>query len=203
MKVAVKLSKKMLFLGLLGLWLAGCGTEKGPVASEQAEFSQAEDGTVFLTFTPEAARRAGKIAAIPEEGRSVWDLFTEDGGYLIVSETNGKGPKDNLIVEFEVPRGALDIPCPISMTVYGNTLSELVIAFWPGGLQFLEDAELIVTIGSELADISTDQLVVHHHYESGAVEEASITSLKNEGKARLTFVTAVPGFSRFSMAGNP
>ena len=130
--------------------MVGCGMEPSPVASGEATLTPGEDGRTFLTFTPQAADRVAKISAIPDEGRSVSALFDSDGGQLEVIEFNGSGSRDDLKIYFRVYAGALAEPVTINMTVYGNSLEELVVAFEPGGLEFLREAMLVAKIGADL-----------------------------------------------------
>ena len=168
---------------------AGCGVEQSPVAQEEAAVTQAEDGRMLLTFSPEAAQRAAKIV---EEGRTVSQLFNAQSGNLVINDDDG------LKVTLSVPQNALAADEQITMTAYGNTLSELVVAFEPGGLVFLIASQLEIRLDNELVDLPLDGLQAWHILDDGTVEPAGIVFVDEENSK--TYITLdVPGFSRYSL----
>lgn len=184
-------------LASLVLFSAGCSSDTSPTA---AAVTQNEDGRTFVSFSSDALVHAGKVAAIPfAEGETVSELFTaKGGGKLGFADDNRSGSGDDVGVTFRVSRKALDADVTIHMTVYGNTMSNLVVAFEPGGLIFREDAELEIQLGADLIDLDTKSIVVHHTYNDGTVEEAVVYSSEYSEKA-FKIKVAVPGFSRYSL----
>ena len=135
MKCIAVFRRSFLPLGLILTSLVlGCSTDSTPLAS--ADLTLAADGRAFLSFSPEARQRAGKLAAIPSaEGVVVSELFTaKSGGKLEFEDKGQNGTEDDLGVYFRVARESIDRDVVITMTVYGSTLADLVIAFEPGGL---------------------------------------------------------------------
>ena len=171
-------------------------------ATQESTWGQLKQNVETLEV---AAKKGGNGGSddqpTPSSPRTVSAVCDASGGYLKVEDLGGKGPTDNLIVEFRVYRDALVEPVEITMTVTGNTLSELVVAFEPGGLEFLKDADLVVTIGNDLVDTEAELLQVQHHYSDGTIETAQIKSLKMVGKSRINMHVFVPGFSRYSLGG--
>lgn len=187
----------MLFVVLV----TGCGTDRSPVATgNQAEVVQAEDGRAFLAFSTAGVRRAARIATLPAEGVTVSGLIDLEGGTLSVDDANGGGTKDDVHIDFTVAAGALSAPQTITMTVYGNSLEELIVAFDPGGLVFLLDAELDIRMGKDLVSTSVEQIRAWHEYADGSGEDATITEAYSSGNT-VRVKVAVPGFSRYSMGG--
>jgi hypothetical protein len=117
----------------------------------------------------------------------------------------------NAALKALVPRGgnALDDDVEITMTVYGQTLSELVIAFEPGGLDFLIAAELEIAVGLDKVDIDLGDLAAYHASQEDyndndendwQEEEIDIEELY-EGSEEIKFIIEIPGFSRYSTGG--
>ena len=181
----------------------GCGTEyHSPVASNpEPTFTQAEDGRTFITFSPQAQHRAAKVSAIPAQGRTVSKVFDANHNAFEIFDANGTDHRlDDITVFFTVPDHALDHPVEITMTVYGNTLEEMVVVFEPGGLTFLHHATLGVFMGHNLVHTPHNQLKAWHEHGDGSVEEANIFWLKVTD-AKVKMKIAVPGFSRYSPGG--
>ena len=166
---------------------AGCGANHSPVAS-----SSDEENTIL---TPAAKKKSEDVSVNP---RTVQKWIGSKGGILVMEETSGE-VRDNLIVDFIVPKGALEESHLITMTVHGDLLSELEVEFSPGGLEFLKDASLQVIIGYNRVDVDTQTLKVLHMYDDGTVEDAYLEVVKENGKLKLTIIAAVPGFSRYSL----
>lgn len=207
----------------LGALVAGCSTGNSPVASAPDE-AQAGAGPVYLALTPGGLRPVGKPAAIPDEGLSVSRTFWPGkSGSMLVQDLQGKGVRDDLQVEFRVGSGSLTEATTISMTVYGNTLSDLILAFEPSGLVFADAAQIRVAIGAKRVDRSLLDLVglvlpfsgleAEHTTSDGETDSARITSVRTFIK--LLFATVetfdlllydyavicveVPGFSRYGL----
>lgn len=182
------------------LILPGCGTGHSPVASTDIQPQIIEaDGRSLLSFGAAGAQRAAKIATIPTEGVTVSDLFGLTGGTIQVKDDNGNGPKDDLRVTFTVPDNALNLPTNITMTVYGNTLEDLVVEFQPSGLVFLQDAELDLRFGTDLVSTPFNQIVVWHEYSDGTVVPATFSKYNSGNIIRLKI--DIPGFSKYSSGG--
>ncbi|MBI2503589.1 MAG: hypothetical protein HYW07_10210 [Candidatus Latescibacteria bacterium] len=204
--------------------ITGCGEGKAPLAPESASLDQASGGVTYLTFSPQALERAGKIASIPETGKTVSKTFYPDQtASMKIQDLNGSGTRDDLEVEFTVAAGDLSKRKTITMTVYGNNLSDLVMAFEPDGLVFNQPAKLAVKIGAQRVDQSLLDLkalllpfadVEAYHDHDGSVEGATITSVKTYiyvlllGEAETPpplydyarIKVDVPGFSRYGLS---
>lgn len=198
--------------------LGGCAVDQAPLApEEEAQVAAPENGRFLLAFSPEAAQRAAKLTAIPADGRSAEDWFDATGGTLVVHEANTPELTDDLLVRFWVPEGALeegadptstnyatgDIADPdevlITMAVFGNTLSELIVDFGPGGLLFDPNSWLSLSLGWDLVDIPAEGLVVWHIHDDGMIEQAEVVVRQTDSGIKIHVV--VPGFSRYSMGG--
>ena len=137
-----------------------------------------------------------------DEVRSVSERVKPHGkAQLFLQDVNSSLTNDdNLQVTLIVPSGAVNERVKITMTVYGNYLSDLVIAFQPGGLVFDESATLKVGMGGALVDVDPEGLTVWHEYEDGTVEEATLTGTKIWNDLMwLEFNAEVPGFSRYGL----
>jgi len=194
-------------------------------AVKNAVVHQDADGTTYVAFSPEALRAATKrvksksfsstsqtsgatydadsgtnLAA--DEVRSVSEWVKPRGkAQLFLQDVNSSLTNDdNLQVTLIVPSGAVSQRVKITMTVYGNYLSDLVIAFQPGGLVFDESATLKVGIGGALVDVDPDGLTVWHEYGDGTVEETTLTGTKIWNNLMwLEFNAEVSGFSRYGL----
>lgn len=187
---------------VVALLVAGCSGEKAPLASEP--LAGEEGQYTFLAFAPEGRARAAKLALLPTEageaGRTVSAIFSPDeNGFLRIDEEMGPSPKDDIGIKFSVHKGAIEQPVLITMTFYGDELSNMVVAFQPAGLEFLEMAELRLAVGDERVDLPLYDLHAWHIYNDGTVKEVGF-SITDEGNGVL-FKIDVPGFSRYSMGG--
>lgn len=179
----------------------GCGTENSPVASNEPTITHTEDGRTLFSFSPQATQQAAKTTAIPAEGRTISKVFDANHNGMEIFDNNGTDHQlDDIIVFFTIPDHALDHSVEISMTVYGNTLEDMVIAFEPGGLNFLHHATLGLHLGHNLVHTPLDQLAAWHEHDDGSVEEADIFWLRVT-HAKVKMKIAVPGFSRYSPGG--
>lgn len=210
MKSRKNSAKWMLFLGLPALLVLafGCGLDRAPVAQEEEELASAPEGGVLLAFSPQAVRRAAKMAGEPvageeEEGGSLTQrtkvgIVGPAGGTLTVEDRSG-GRNSGIIANFTVPQGALDRDCKIVMTVHGEALSEMVVEFSPGGLEFYPDATLELVLGSERIDLDIETLPLWHVHGDGTVEKANIRERRQGANGALVLIVDIPGFSRYGV----
>ena len=104
---------------------------------------------------------------------------------------------DDLEVNFTVLPGSLESPVLITMTAYGSTLEELILAFSPAGLSFDPDAHLTVRIGEDLVNTPLGKIQGIHEYGDGIVEE--VQTLVHQWGPWVFIDISVPGFSRYSV----
>lgn len=119
---------------------------------------------------------------------------------LRVNKSMGSGTENEIDVSFNVRKGSVPATVDIAMTVVGESLETLVIAFEPAGLEFYEPAELKLKIGAALIGTMPDDLQVRHIRSDGSEELATILRLK-EKKDSLEIIIEIPGFSRYSPGG--
>jgi hypothetical protein len=162
------------------LFLGGCGTDRSPVAAgNQPTIIQAEDGRTLLAFSPTALARAAKSgnphkADTPSTASKL--IRAKQGGELVVQEgMNGGGPHDDFRVALVIDRNKMAENAVITMTVYGHTLEDLVVAFDPGGFEFLKPAKLTITVGEERYIAIPEGVTVQHEYSDGTVEAITVT----------------------------
>jgi hypothetical protein len=184
------------------LIVAGCSGEKAPLASGPITGEAGQ--YTFLAFAPEGRARAAKLALSPadavEAGRTVSAIFSPgEKGVIQIDEEMGPSSRDDIDIAFSVSRGAIEKPVLITMTLYGETLSNMVVAFQPAGLKFLEMADLRLAVGDELVDLPLEDLHAWHIYSDGTTEEVRF-SIVDQGNGIL-FKIDVPGFSRYSIGG--
>jgi len=192
-----------LIFGILALIVlaSGCGMDHSPTAvSDEVAEPAAKRPWMRNTCTMSASTAVDLSA---DEARSVsqW-VKPRNKAQLIIRDLNGLYSGDDLHVHFVVPNRAVNKRVQITMTVYGNYLSDLVIAFQPGGLVFNQDAELQVVMGPTLVDIDTETLQIWHEYEDGTVEKTTVTATKTYQNGNFEFKVAVPGFSRYGLRGS-
>lgn len=169
-------------------------------AAEEASWGQIKNEQ-SSDFAAKKGRPKAGASYSTSASRTISGVIDAAGGRLTVRDMGPtNSPKDNLRAILEVPAGALDAPVEITMTLIGETLSELTVAFAPAGLVFLTPAELKVNVGNNLADLPVTQIRVDHVYADGTVESDVLTSVGNTGSTDSVYAT-VPGFSRYSMGG--
>lgn len=169
-------------------WLAACDTS-GVTAPPPAE-------AVFLAFGPTGT---SKLAAIPESGLTVTKtVYGDDEVVLRIREGTGEGPRDDLTVALAIPGGAAPAGVTIAMTVRGNLLSQLQVAFEPDQLVFAKAAELSLDVGLDLVDIDLALLTAYHHYADGTIVAAPFRL--EQKRDRIRILVAVDGFSRYSLS---
>lgn len=216
-------------IGFLGIVLmAGCGVDQSPMASSDEEMlAPAAEGQMFLVLTSDTAERAGK--KIKNKGRKIKDHFNHKGGDLEIVEEYDEDDLEELFGEdwdddsdddsdddddwddddfdrnfkFKVSKKALpkDAEVEISMEVWGNKASEIVVGFTPSGLHFEKDCELEIELGGAWVDLTEEQIDALHLSADGVTEEAEIKKLKIDDDGNLEIKIKIPGFSRYSMGG--
>ncbi len=176
----------------LALVLNGCGQiDQTSVASDVAQ----AEGISYIAFSPQAPFRATKY----NDGGILIDskLIGAAGETLYVEDLGGSGKADDLALHFEVFAGGLDSEHQITMTVTKGTLSQVVAAFQPVGLNFLIDSELQFIVGSDLVDVDLSSLIAWHIHGDGTAEHAKMWA-EVVGSQTIVHVK-VPGFSRYSI----
>ncbi|MBT3346046.1 MAG: hypothetical protein HN404_23825 [Gemmatimonadetes bacterium] len=161
---------------------------KRPSTSKNSVEPSSVAATVDVDLSAEEIR--SKTATVWPKGRTQIQIVDLNAGSYIF---------DDLYVKFSVPSAAVDAEVPVTVTVHGNRLSDLIIAFKPGGLVFSRDAELQVTVGPDLVDVDTQSLQVWHEYSDGTVEQTTLLAEKSFKNGYFRFVAAIPGFSRYGL----
>ena len=192
---------------LLGLALvAGCGLDQSPVAQDETAL-EPNEGRTLLEFAPAGTQRAAK-PLLPPDGTvtlqlpvgTVTELIDPEGGELAIEELNGPGPMDDLRVYFTVPENGVDEPVEITMTLYGSSLSEgLVAEFFPGGLVFSQESQLLFKLGSDMVDVPLSELRSWHIHDDGTAESATILSIEEQAQGHTLILLEVPGFSQYCL----
>jgi len=187
---------KRTVIGVLAIGLSfsiySCGKmDQVPVASDTAQVN----GISYIAFSPKAPFRAAKYS----DGGTLIDskLIGASGETLYVEDLGDEGPADDLALNFEVFAGGLDSEHQITMTVTKGTLSQVVAAFQPVGLNFLIDSELQFIVGSDLVDVDLSSLIAWHIHGDGTAEHAQMWA-EVVGDKTIVHVK-VPGFSRYSI----
>lgn len=172
------------------------------VALATTDISSTESATVDSAVVIESTAVDATVDLSAAETRTVSRWFKSKGrGEINIFDPNNisEAGADDLNVLFQVPNGSLSEGVQITMTVYGNYLSDLVIAFQPGGLVFVKDALLLIQVGSGLVDVDTSALTVWHEYGDGTVEEAGLELYENTGTGVVEVQAAVSSFSRYGI----
>ena len=169
----------------------GCGSlDKAPVASDVS----VQSGISYIAFSPQVPLRATKYS----DGGTLIDskLIGPAGASLYVEDLGDEGPADDLALNFEVFAGGLTSDHQITMTVTKGSLSQVVAAFQPVGLNFLIDSELQFIVGNDLVDVDLSSLIAWHIHGDGSAEHAQMWA-EIVGDKTIVHVK-VPGFSRYS-----
>lgn len=175
---------KTLSIFVISLFVASCGIEQSPTASDTNQ------------FIPEL-EPAAKLP-LPVEGLSISGLIGVLGGTLTVTDYNGPGVEDDIVIDFNVDSGALGITTLITMTVVEDTLSgDLIMDFSPDGLNFSNDAEIDVRVGEDLVERDVDDITAWHEHDE-TTEDATI-SYRNHSGGTVRVKIEVPGFSRYGL----
>lgn len=182
-------------------------------AAKEAERAEREAAKEAKKAEREAAREAKKADDEAEDGngdnvsvtvnadgsQTASAVIGPEGGKIeIRDEGSRNGSHDDQRIRFHVPEGSLTEATLISMTVFGNTLSTLVIAFEPDNTAFDPPAKLQVHLGKDLIDIDVDGLYARHIHGSGESENVKV---KTSGKVKKNFMFEIDifGFSRYSL----
>jgi hypothetical protein len=180
-------------------FLTGCGPDSAPVSSAGPGAAKAAHEDVSYSLD-EATHVETSTGESGEEQTVSRHILPRKGGRLYIADLNGEGERDNLYAVFSVPKGGVERPVTISMTVRGHTLKSLEILFAPGGLAFLKPAVLVLGVGWDLVDVHPEELAVYHQYADGTLEETQITSLRAIGHDNFLEIRAeIQGFSRYSI----
>lgn len=178
---------------------------QAPAGKRRIRSSDTTTSSDESTTTPDAGSIAATDADLSaDESRSVTQTAWSRGkSRLYLADHNSDATADDdLYVSFTVPNGALSENTEITMTVIGNRLSELVIAFQPGGLVFDTPASLWVKLGPALVDVDTTTLTVWHEYADGTVEETTLLTTHEFTNGSYEFTAEVGGFSRYGLRGS-
>ncbi len=130
--------------------------------------------------------------------RAVRDIGPQGGNIRVISDEEA-GQPDYWKVRLRVPEDALDATTPISIRVYGRTLSDMIVEFGPAGLVFNTEAILIIQVGSNRTDLAIEQLeTMNHTYSDGTSEPLDVQSVETADGVT-TIKVRIPGFSRYSI----
>ena len=133
------------------------------------------------------------------DSRTVSAVFGPDGGTYFVEDTNGKGPKDDLRVVFTVPAGVLDQDVTITMTVSGEDLNTLDVAFQPAGMTFSPAVDMRIDLGNDLAlDRDISKITPYHIYADGSTADVDLYHIDRSSNTA-NFFFKVPSFSRYGL----
>jgi|GEM_PF-6839136 len=191
----------------LAAYAASCGTAHSPVASSDDRTALApaakKPGFRSRSTSIESVESVESVDLTADEVRSVTKWLKPNGmGSFHIGDTNSSYTTgDDLYVDFSVPRGATTERVLITMTVYGNYQSDLVIAFKPGGLEFVKDALLELDLGPDLVDVDTNEITVWHQYEDGTIEEFTVSATDDRSAYFTHFEIPVSGFSSYGLRG--
>ena len=139
-----------------------------------------------------------------ENGLTTSAIIGPKGGKLKIKDKGPKKDEDGsklhaaLSVELKIPKDALDVEEEISMRVSGYFLSELIIAFAPGGLDFAEDARLKIRLERDRVDLDAATLYGVHTTHTGETEVV-LVEVEAKGSGDVILNVRVPGFSRYSL----
>lgn len=170
-----------------------------PNDADIARFSFAVGTSAAAKVTDDDGERRRRSQFFLDKNRAKTKTIGRKGGVIRVGHKTFNHGDYTLRAEFKVPKGALDERVPISMTLVGNTLEDLVVEFAPAGLVFKKGAILTLKVGKRRAPANLDGMEVLHIHEDGTVERAR---WKYDVK-ELGFVIdmGVPGFSKYSSGG--
>ena len=183
--------------------LASCGDNpSSPTAAAAPEVAAKRSVRSVLSAKENTAEDGGYVIEIATpSARTAQATIGPDGGQMVVDETGGN-PRDDLLVIFAIPPGALAEPTPITMRVTGDQLCGLVVDFDPSGVRFSPYATLHCTVGSDRVDCPVDALASVHIYDDDT-EEAVDSAVYHAGNSKsYELWVDVPGFSRYGLRRN-
>jgi len=192
----LRLSSCILALIILA---SGCGMDHSPMAvSDEA----APAAKRIKSNGKYADVETTVAAAYSNDGRTATGVFGPEGGNLTVVDKNEKGKKDDIEVVLMVPAGVLTADMRITMTVYGEDLNSLIVAFEPAGFVFPRAVDLRIDLGNDLAPNSqVNKITPYHLYEDGSTEDGEIYHVDRSSHT-LNIYIKVPGFSRYGLRGS-
>ena len=205
-----------IFFLALAFAFAGCATDHAPTAADLDSMEPAakkgrgqgktkttgstETSTTESSTTESSTTESSTADLSADEARSISEWVSPKGkARLKLQDLNGSGIYDDMYALLWVPNGAVTERVLVTMTLYGNYLSDVIVAFQPGGLEFAKDAILEVYVGRDLVDLDMATLTVWHEYEDGTIEEVTLDWVKNYGAGAVTFEALLPGFSRYGL----
>lgn len=193
-----------LVLAAAGLWmLVGCGVDPSPTASTPGA-TQPSSGKTYLSFAAGPGQGAAKVAHTADAPTLfATETITPQGGSVRVVDRGDGGNLDNVRAVLAVPAGALNQDTTITMSLQGETLSDIAIGFEPSGLVFNTPAALQLKVGDGVVDLPLDTMVALVTEADGTSAQVPILELRQiEGATWI--VIQVPGFSVYSLGGgNP
>ncbi|MBI2501647.1 MAG: hypothetical protein HYW07_00235 [Candidatus Latescibacteria bacterium] len=180
----------------LSLALLGSAASSGIIACADGNSptSSAPPGQVYLVFSPQSNQRLAKSLSA---GSTVSKIIGPRGGKLVAM-----GEAAEIEAALSIPKNALAEEVAITMSVHEGLLSELVIAFAPEGLVFLQAARLELKVDTELVDIPLSELKAYHQSADGTSQEAQLLSVSSSGDGLVRIAIAVPGFSTYGLRGS-
>ncbi len=210
------MNRQLLMTGILAMAMAGSvqGTQEtswgelkqlSPLVLPAGKGRPVKNSTTVEASSTESTDTASASDAFVDlsanETRSVTGIAYPGGkSRFYLSDLNSSDTlDDDLYVSFTTPNGAVTEQTEITMTVIGNRLSDLVIAFQPGGLVFETPASLWVKLGADLVDVDTATLTVWHEYSDGTVEETTVVTSHQYKNGYYEFTAEIPGFSRYGL----
>jgi hypothetical protein len=108
-----------------------------------------------------------------DKNRSKTKKIGRRGGKIVVGHKTLNHGRYTLRAEFNIPKGALKKRVPITATLIGDRLENLIVEFAPAGLEFASMAKLTLKVGRKRAPANLDGVEVEHIYENGHVEKAA------------------------------
>jgi hypothetical protein len=180
------------------LAIAGCSTDSSPTASIDAEGIEATAPTAVFSLgygAGPAAKSMGADVATGDRGaRHARKGIGPRGGMVIVREGRGA---DKLNVTLLVPARSVR-ETEIDMVVSGDRLSNLSIAFAPGGLEFVRKATLRIRLGRNRVDSDVRTIPVVHTSSTGEVTTHHVR-VNHKSNGDVVINIRIPGFSRYSL----
>lgn len=150
-------------------------------------------------------QRAEKKAAGERLRGTASSVIGPEGGTLWVSYRGGRGGKDDVEVQFIVPKNALTEPQDISVTLTVDTedLSYIMVTFTPSGLNFKLPAKLKIKLGKDLIEGIGYESMVGLHRSKRSDDDGELVEVVpliiQPGDIYTEVQMNVPGFSRYSL----
>lgn len=171
--------------------------EKAARAAEKAAEGALDD---FEDQLEEGLSSDGAVYRAPAGLLSVSGYIGPAGGKLVIEDDPGHS-HDRLTVVLQIPEGAVVEPEQIFMAMSGYYLSELVVTFAPP-LDFLVDAELLIHVGKNRADVNPKKEDVEAKHTKSDGSSEMLEADANGGRGHSVNIRLfVPGFSVYSLGG--